>query len=164
MAGAPVSDLVQVDRANSIEGRLTGLLGGLQGSWREFYDGGQPVWEKMVAIGHSQGSGHAAYLGKQHRLRGVIMLAGPQDTGAAGPAPWLSRPGATPGPRYQAFLHKDDTFGCAQQLEAVRLLRGGDAPPEAVVVADEPVSDAHMSVIQDHFKAVWRQLLQSTQH
>ena len=36
-------------------------------------------WERVVAGGHSQGTGHAAWLAQTTRLRGAVLLSGPQD-------------------------------------------------------------------------------------
>lgn len=160
VTGAPVSDLVEVDRANSLEGRLVALLRYLGPEWSEFLRDGEPVWEKIVVAGHSQGSGHAAYLGKAHPLKGVLVLAGPQDTLADGsPAEWLSMPGLTPPDRFFALLHKDDFFNCAQQQAAMRALRQGGASAGEVVVLDTPVRDAHMSVLEKDRSAIWLDLL-----
>lgn len=145
--GKPESELVEVDRAHSIEGRLESVLGELSAadpSWKAF------DWSKTVVVGHSQGSGHAAYLGKLHPLQAVIMLAGPQDNGAG----WLRQPGQTPGVNYLSFLHRQDVFGVNLQLGTIRDL-GGFEP----VVTDEAVPDAHMSVIDPRFRGVWSGLL-----
>ncbi len=144
--GKPTSDLVAVDRANSIEGRLEAALTQLQ--WTQ-------DWSKIVVVGHSQGSGHAAYLGKLHPLRGVIMLAGPQDDGAG----WLSRPGQTDPLNYVGFLHEKDFFDAKRQTQAVTTLRGGQASPTTLIITQEEVDDPHMAVIHPQFQSVWRQLL-----
>ncbi len=144
--GKPTSDLVEVDRANSIEGRLQSALEQLQ--WSQ-------DWRKIVVVGHSQGSGHAAYLGKIHPLRGVIMLAGPQDDGAR----WLSRPGETDPLNYVGLLHQSDFFDAKRQAQAIATLRQGKLSPHSLIISQETVDDAHMSVIQPQFQEVWRQLL-----
>ncbi|MBX3166513.1 MAG: hypothetical protein KF760_03835 [Candidatus Eremiobacteraeota bacterium] len=144
--GKPTSELVEVDRANSIEGRLQSALTQLQ--WPQ-------DWSKMVVVGHSQGSGHAAYLGKLHRLRGVIMLAGPQDDGAR----WLSRPGQTDPLNYVGFLHEKDFFEVKRQARAITTLRQGKLSPQSLIISRETVDDPHVSVIQPQFQEVWRQLL-----
>ena len=82
--GTPVSAVVQVDSANSIVNRLSKLLVYLAkqdpaGGWAAFLKGNQPRWDKIVIAGHSQGAGHAAYLGKCFKLAGVLMFSGPQD-------------------------------------------------------------------------------------
>ena len=144
--GKPTSDLVEVDRPHSIEGRLQSALSQLE--WSQ-------DWSKTVVVGHSQGSGHAAYLGKVHSLRGVIMLAGPQDDGAR----WLERPGQTEPSRYVALLHRNDFFDVNRQIRAVTTLRQGQVDSRSLVISEEPVGDAHMSVIQPRFQEVWRSLL-----
>lgn len=144
--GKAASQLVEVDRASSIEGRLQVALSELQ--WPQ-------DWRKIVVVGHSQGSGHAAYLGKIHPLRGVIMLAGPQDEGAR----WLSLPGQTDPLSYVGFLHEKDFFDAKRQTRAITTLRSGRLSPQSLIISQEEVDDAHMSVIQPQFQPVWRQLL-----
>lgn len=144
--GKPVSDLIEVDRANSIQGRLESALAQLH--WTQ-------DWSKIVVVGHSQGSGHAAYLGKIHRLRGVIMLAGPQDDGAR----WLSRAGETDPTNYVGFLHEKDFFDAKRQARAITTLRQGKLGAQSLIISQETVDDAHMSVIQPQFQEIWRQLL-----
>ena len=144
--GKPASELVQVDRANSIEGRIQSALAQLQWS---------PDWNKIVVVGHSQGSGHAAYLGKLHPLRGVIMLAGPQDAGAR----WLSLPGSTDPLNYVGLLHAKDFFDARRQTQAINTLRQGTVTPGSVILTQEVVEDGHMSVIQPQFRSHWLQLL-----
>ena len=159
VTGSPESDLIEVAPGNSVENRLTRLLRqlakGPEGSrWQPFLTATGPVWSKIVVVGHSQGSGHAAYLGKLHPLRGVVMLAGPQDSGAG----WLSRPGQTLPQNYLALLHRDDFFQSALQIQSIHCLRG-DFSPSEVLVLTEPVRDPHMSVISPRFRALWAQLL-----
>ena len=99
VTGAPVSEKISVDPANSILNRLQKLLAYLVkqdpgGGWGEFVADGQPAWSRIVLAGHSQGAGHAAYLGKMFKVDKVLMFSGPQDYLADldKPAPWQSRP------------------------------------------------------------------------
>lgn len=165
--GDPVSQLVEVSPDNSIEHRLEALLAYQAKQdpehFGQFYNESGPVWSKIVVVGHSQGSGHAAYLAKRHPLQAVIMLAGPQDTTAAGPASWVSAPGATPPERFLSLLHRDDFFGSESQLDIARILRQDPAASASasgpVVMSDQPVTDPHMSVISPIFTGVWQNLL-----
>ena len=166
--GQPVSQLVEVAPENSIEHRLDALLA-YQAKhdpehFGQFYNENGPVWNKIVVVGHSQGSGHAGYLAKRHPLQAAIMLAGPQDTTDAGPASWVSSPSATPPERFLSLLHRDDFFGSQSQLNIARILRQDPAasasPNGPVVVSDQPVADPHMSVISPVFTGVWQNLLE----
>merc|ERR1711957_783646 len=70
--------------ANSITARLVKLLKHLdeQNSgmgWSSLYTGDEPNWDKIIVLGHSQGAGHAAYLGQTKSLLGAVMISGPQD-------------------------------------------------------------------------------------
>ena len=173
-SGAQVSELVEVDQNNSIERRLDAALRyqAIQDPehFAQFVNEDGPAWDKIVVVGHSQGSGHAGYLAKKHPMQGVILLAGPQDTTDAGPASWLSAPSATDPDNYLAFLHKDDFFGSELQLNAVRTLRENpnesgalvdfESPNSDIVVSDAEVRDGHMSVITPQFTEIWAGLLQ----
>ena len=146
--GRPGCDLVQVDEANSIESRLKRALD---------YLGWDEDWSRIVVVGHSQGAGHAAYLGKLHPLQAVIMLAGPQDSTATGPAEWLKKPGATAPSRFWGFLHKRDPFSCDKQMEAIRALRISSGP--SMLLTERPVNDPHTSLLLPIFKEQWEALL-----
>jgi hypothetical protein len=64
----------------------------------------------LVIAGHSQGGGHAAFIGKRYCVARVVMLGSPADRcfAAGGPAPWLATPGQTPAERYYGFAHARD--------------------------------------------------------
>ena len=46
------------------------------------------AWQRLIASGHSQGGGHAAYLGKLFPLIRVVQLSSTCDAPAGVPAPW----------------------------------------------------------------------------
>jgi len=48
------------------------------------------AWGKVIATGHSQGGGHAAYLAQLFPLRWVVQLSSTCDAVGATPAPWTS--------------------------------------------------------------------------
>ena len=48
------------------------------------------AWPRIIAAGHSQGGGHAAYLGKLVPLVRVVQLASTCDAPAGVPAPWTA--------------------------------------------------------------------------
>jgi hypothetical protein len=76
---------------------------GPQGGWDRFVgtSGSRPetriAWTHVSATGHSQGGGHAAYLGRMFALRRVVQLSSTCDATAGMPAPWTaaSEPWAT---------------------------------------------------------------------
>ena len=84
--------------------------------WSKFLHPTQPAsldWSKIVASGHSQGAGMAAYLAKNNTLLGVTMLAGVADlTNAKVPAPWISLPSSTPSNRMFGLGNTRD-FACS---------------------------------------------------
>lgn len=165
---------VRVDEYNSIAHRLRMLLKFVAQKdvkrWgRYFLADGDPDWSRVVVVGHSQGSGHAAYLGKKHALRGVVALAGPQDTYADGSvAAWVSDTGATPAENHAFLLHRADFFNSGFQLATARALLGNSAArakeigtdPDgcdlSIYVSKAEVPDAHMSVIDARFEPVWK--------
>lgn len=122
--GTNASVLVDVDAANSIWNRLVRLLEHLdtehpEEGWGRFLIDGAPDVARTVIGGHSQGAGHAAYLGQEFRLAGVLMLGGPGDfVAGVGLADWLFRPSPTGAGRYYGFVHEldpsADTFRLAQ--------------------------------------------------
>lgn len=93
------------------------------GGWEQFLGdtaGEDPtryfVWSRIVAAGHSQGSGHAALLGRLHALDRVLAFAGPCDQVQAMPAAWLRGPTAfatDPATRFVGLGHPSDAI-CGQ--------------------------------------------------
>lgn len=178
--GDPVSDLVQVNRENSLVNRIEKLLQYLvkkypTAQWNQFIKNGKADWEKIVLAGHSQGAGHAAFLAKAFRVHSVICLAGPQDGNTWGIASWILAPGKTPGVRYSALLHKEDFFKSEIQIAALRGLIGdpkapafifaNEIPPgkhPSILVSTLTVKDPHMSVISETFKSAWIYLLNNS--
>ncbi len=120
--GNEASSLVEVDQPNSVVNRLIRLLEYLddefpEEGWSRFLGGSAPVWSRLVIGGHSQGAGHAAYLGQDHALAGVLMLGGPGDVvPGVGVADWLTRPAMTPPARLFGFVHAEDPNYAVYQL------------------------------------------------
>jgi len=48
------------------------------------------AWQRIIASGHSQGGGHAAYLGKLFPLIRVVQFSATCDAPAGVPAPWTA--------------------------------------------------------------------------
>jgi hypothetical protein len=115
VTGSDTSPQVSVDRANSIIGRLVSLLRYLSTNfpdegWDRFLLGSEPNWALISVGGHSQGAGHAAFLGKLVTLERVVMFSGTADPGPGpdGRALWLSFPNVTPADRFYGFTHTAD--------------------------------------------------------
>jgi hypothetical protein len=154
--GTPVSDKVKVDSTNSIVRRFTRLLNWLtendpQGGWNAWLNGDQPRWEHIVVAGHSQGAGHAAYLGKVYNLAGVIMLSGPQDylKQFNRPAPWQSLPGQTPPEKQYAFLNLRDPYNYAFQVADVAKVTGFPLTDTTMVQPGTPVTGGRHIFVND---------------
>ena len=173
--GAPVSEKISVDPANSILNRLQKLLVYLvnhdpDGGWGEFVDNGQPVWSRIVVAGHSQGSGHAAYLGKMFKVDKVLMFSGPQDylDDLDKPAPWQAGPSATPPSRFFAFLNVNDPFNVHHQIANCSVLMDLKKPETLMVEPDQAITGnyrilinseterAHGSTLLPKFENVWK--------
>lgn len=181
VTGKNVSPLVDVNSANSILNRVTSLLRYLarlkpNQSWSRFLTkSGDVVWSRVVLVGHSQGSGHAAYIAKLYQLARVILIAGPQDRSQLGFAPWLSLPSATEPARFFSFFHQDDFFGAEGQANAVRILMNNQTEPVYMIensislpltghiyMTNVKTQDPHNSLTLPNFAAAWQALL-STQ-
>lgn len=178
VSGTPGSDKIRVDPANSILNRFDKLLAYLaeqdpHGGWNEFFAKGKPTWGRIVVAGHSQGSGHAAYIAKLYRVDKVLMFSGPQDylSNFDKPAPWESRPGATPPSRFYAFLNLNDPFNESRQVAScIALMDLREAQPfmvqpgqaisamHQILVTDAYPKHAHGSTISPPFENVWQYL------
>lgn len=124
--GTDASDRIDVDTANSVVGRLASLLHFLDlnhagEGWGRFLDGGAPDWSRIVVGGHSQGAGHAAFLGQRVRLAGALLLGGPGDfVAGVGMADWPFDESLTPPGRLFGFVHElDPNFNGFQAVQAV---------------------------------------------
>lgn len=114
MDGTDRTELVDVSEYDCAFNRLVKLLEYLDQhypseGWGEFLSGGEPVWSKFLVGGHSQGGGHAAFIGDLFSVERVLMFASPGDYSMNHDevAPWI--PGhATPIENYVGFYHQDD--------------------------------------------------------
>jgi hypothetical protein len=175
VTGAAVSSAIIVDPANSILNRFQKLLAYLVehdpgGGWSEFVTNGQPVWSRILVAGHSQGAGHAAYIGKLFRVDRVLMLSGPQDYMDAlhRPAPWQADASATPPDRFFAFLNLKDPFNVDHQIANCMMLMDISKRDTQMVEPDTVIrghshilintfpSHFHGSTLLPQFENVWK--------
>lgn len=110
ITGEDRSSRVAVSQADSIEGRLRALIAYLHATyptegWDSFLFGGNPDWQRIIVAGHSQGAGHAAYVGKLRLVERIGMFGGP---GEAPGTSWLDLPAVTPPERMYGLAHQAD--------------------------------------------------------
>ncbi len=179
VTGAPVSERVKVSRANSILNRFQKMLVYLAahdpaGGWNEFLTNGSPAWSKIIVAGHSQGTGHAAYIGKLFSVDRVLIFSGPQDylDNFNQPAPWQAKPGATESSRYFAFLSTNDPYNVHHQIANCMALMQLQKPESLAVnpgepihgdyqifINDAPPKQAHGSTLLPQFTNVWKYMV-----
>lgn len=157
VTGAAVSSKVKVDPANSILNRFTKLLAYLvkhdpSGGWGEYFSHGEPVWSRIIVAGHSQGAGHAAYIGKMFRVDRVLMFSGPQDymDNLHRPAPWQAQKSATPPSRFFAFLNLKDPFNVHHQIANCMALMRLSQPKFLMVQAGETI-EGHYQILMNNY-------------
>jgi hypothetical protein len=147
-ATRPSSELtIPADQA--IVNRLTHLLKYLaqhdpsQG-WGRYLAGGAPVWSKIVAGGHSQGAGEAAYMAKLYVLHGVCGFDSPSDGNARISVPaWLTLTNLTPRSHEYVFTNRDDELATWKALTTnARAI--GLAGTSSVDGAQPPYGGAHL--------------------
>jgi hypothetical protein len=160
ITGKGKSDKISVTPANSILNRVEKLLNYLvqhdpDSGWKEFVEDGHPRWSRIVVAGHSQGSGHAAYIAKMFRVDRALIFSGPQDYLADlhEPAPWQSRASATPVDRYFAFLSENDTFHVERQIANCAALMKLDPPKPEHVTPGGPITGHPQILVNDFPKA-----------
>lgn len=156
VTGAPGSDKIAVAPENSILNRVQKLLDYLArtdpaGGWGEFVSDHHPRWDRILVAGHSQGSGHAAYLGKMFRVNRVLMFSGPQDylDEFHRPAPWQLRDSATPAGRYFAFLSEHDPFNVGHQIANCAALMKLEPPEPVSVTVGGKIDGYHQILVND---------------
>lgn len=179
VTGASVTPDVQTNPANSILNRFQTVLAYLvkndpNGGWDEFLNHDQPVWSHIIVAGHSQGAGHAAYIGQMFRVDKVLMFSGPQDymDDLNQPAPWQGRKSATPPARFFAFLNLKDPFNEQHQVANCVVLMHMSKPDTLMVkpgdeiqgehhilVNDFPTEQHHGSTLFPQFENVWKYLV-----
>ena len=177
--GEPVSPLVEVDSANSIYHRFVALLQWLATrypaqQWQQYIKNNVVVWSKITVAGHSQGAGHAAYLGKKFPVARVLLFAGPQDYLAHfnTPAGWQFQQTATSPSKYFAFLHYNDPYDSKKQLaDCAALMKQYAADTLQVkplmeikgnphiLITGMASSNPHGSMLQPVFESAWHYLL-----
>jgi hypothetical protein len=174
VTGAPMSENISVSPANSILNRLEKLLLYLvktdpDGGWDEFLEAGRPAWSHIVIAGHSQGAGHAAYIGKTFSVDRVLMFSGPQDyfDDLEEPAPWETEPSATLPSRYFAFLNENDPYNVHHQIASCAVLMDVEKPETLMIEPGEAIhgeprilinnetKQAHGSTLLPQFENVW---------
>jgi hypothetical protein len=117
--GTDRTNLVNVNRPNSIENRLIKLLiylrtQRLNDNWGQFLIDDQTInWTRIVVSGHSQGGGHAGIIARFHPVLRAVMFAAMDFNGATGqPANWIAQPNTTPNAstadKFWGFAHRRD--------------------------------------------------------
>lgn len=172
--GVSGSEIVQVDAVNSIISRIQALMRFLSNRderWSHFMIDGGVDWNKVILMGHSQGSGHAAYLSKFVSLKRLVLFAGPQDSHSKDVASWTHLPGKTAPERIYAFLHAKDFFDVklqmkvnealhdGQKLQISRVSNGSEPQLTSVIVSERPAQDGHHAVLYPPNQDVFRKLL-----
>ncbi len=165
---------VQNPPAESITARLTDLIRYLDRThpgkgWNAYLgpDGG-PAWDRILVSGLSQGAGMAAYIAKRYPVYRVVLFSSPWDTTGRDlrPAPWLSKPSATPPDRWWAERHRREktTKLIAHAYEALRipsdhiLLFDGDLA-SGKSQSTESANPYHGSTVKNpEYTEKWRQL------
>ena len=150
--GMDRTDLVAVDPTNAIENRLHKLVDYLHTTrpgegWDRFLGAdGQIRWERVTVAGHSQGGGHAGYIGSVHRVARVVSFAAADYHAALDrSAAWLDADHATPPGAYFGFGHTRDLLVLEpRMLDNWRRL-GMDAfgPPVNVDTLTAPFAGSH---------------------
>ncbi len=109
--GQDRSDKVKVGFNNCIEQRLALALQWLakhrpgQG-WGNFVAGSTPLWQDIVIVGHGEGAGHAGFIAKVRKVSRAVLLQGPTDSTAQGPAAWIASSAQTPASQWFGLANK----------------------------------------------------------
>lgn len=137
--GTPVCDAVNIDTLNSIHQRTLYLIQYLAQTypahnWSQYFISSENLnWSQIAVGGHSQGSGHAAYLAKFFDVDRVLMFSGPNDyhNTYSRSANWLRTPGITGISKHFSYLSlNDEIVDYAKQyanIEGLGLLVSDDS-------------------------------------
>jgi predicted esterase len=114
--GANKAKALNVDYTHSIQNRLIKLLDYLHKqypaqNWHQFLENNDVAWSKCVVAGHSQGGGHAAFIGKKKEVDRVVIFSSIDwIISKKASADWVFKTGATPNDRVYAFIHTKDEY------------------------------------------------------
>ena len=135
ITGADLSPLVTVGRADSIEQRLADALRYLHthrpaDGWGQYLrDDHSVAWDRVLVAGHSQGGGHAAYIGRLHAVQRVGVYSSPSDyvNNANAYPTWFAMAGSPTGAdRYYGYIHAPDPI--ANTRRALQVLNAWGDP------------------------------------
>ncbi len=145
-----------------------------KGGWGQFVKDSKPVWRHIFVAGHSQGAGHAPYIGRLFRVERGLMFSDPQDYMANlhQPAPGLGMKSATPPSSFFAFLAMKDPFNVHHKITNCMVLMHLSKPDTLIVKSGEVIRGYHQVLINDfpartphvfilfpRFVNVWKYLL-----
>lgn len=158
ISGTDVSGEVDVDSINSIDNRLLKLLVYLQNefptnNWEQYFESDAINWNKVIVSGHSQGGGHAAYLGKTRLLKRIIMFSSPNDWSNFfnAPAHWLNDAKTTPISRYFGFNNiNDDVVDFSDQYQIWQNL-GLTQSQDTIAVNDSTFINSGSTILYTDF-------------
>jgi hypothetical protein len=167
--GEDTHSVLTVDTSNCILNRFEKVVQYLDANfssenWNSFLLNGDSInWPKITISGHSQGGGHAAFMGKHFDLDRVIMFASPNEYSAtySAAAPWISMPGITPASKHYGMGNLyDDAIDFSEQYlvwNGLNMLPFGDTV--LVEQANCPYNDTRMLYTNDttagNFPAPW---------
>jgi hypothetical protein len=83
--GVDATPTIDIGPADSVEGRLATLLAHLEATqpgmgWGTHLDtDGTPLWESIIPVGWSNGSGSAAFAAREARVPASVFIGGPND-------------------------------------------------------------------------------------
>jgi len=135
-----------IEPHDSITARLGYLLKFLDNKypntgWEKLYTNASPFptpkWHRLIIMGHSQGAGHAAYIAQTKKIRGTVMVSGPQDECTDCPAGtkfWVDKPYLTS--KSTAFAHGEEPLVGVMKNNWSRMTQAGGSTWNTDEVAD----------------------------
>ncbi len=150
LLGTDESELVEIPAPDGVFHRLDALLAHLRltypdEDWDAYVDpSGNVRWTKVTVAGQSQGAGHAAFIGRLHRVARVVLFSGTE------PALWTQAGDfATPPDDYHGLVHRFEQFYVPIQTSWDQI--GLPGSPIAVEALPPPFGGSHqlMTVRQD---------------
>jgi hypothetical protein len=161
--GNQVSNVVIVDALNCINTRTIKLIQFLKvtypnENWQQYLTAQNTLqWNKVIVAGHSQGSGHACYLGKKNLVDRVLMFSGPNDYSGyySAAANWLTQTGATPLNNQFSLLHvQDEIVPFANQVANLRGLGLLSSSQNPVIIDAIPAPYGNVRSLSTNIQAM----------
>jgi hypothetical protein len=152
--GDDTSEKVSVNESNALTNRIVKFLYYLNSAhpeqrWSDYIQDGALNYASIILAGHSQGGGHATFIGYNVRVKRVISFAAPNDYDpeADHAASWLLQVPATPIENFYIMNHhRDEIVSPAEQYRIAEEMHLLDPVDTVHLSQSMQIYDSHVLI------------------